>query len=143
MMEAVKINGFDTGDAIQVLVIAKTMAGANKQQLAKANAQLKDIYQANWKAIKAFNVREAADRKSQEDESKEQKRLEKKGGKEKTKDLKVNRLYIFNGKHRGKQASREREKIDNSVERESAAVFTTSPRTQTTTTSIFTKPNVR
>ena len=40
-----------------------------------------------------------------------------------TKDLKLNRLYVFNGKHRGKQTSRERTKIDKSVERESATIL--------------------
>ena len=43
--------------------------------------------------------------------------------KESTQGLKDKRPYIFNGKHRGKQASRERKKIDKSVEREPAAIL--------------------
>ena len=39
------------------------------------------------------------------------------------KDLKVNSLLVFNGKHNRKQASRERTKIDKSVERELAAIL--------------------
>ena len=39
------------------------------------------------------------------------------------KDLKVDSLLVFNGKHNGKQASRERTKIDKSVEREPTAIL--------------------
>ena len=77
-MEAVEIDGFDVEDAVRALELTRALKGASDKEAGKIQNQMKAIYQANWKAIKAYNVREAADRKSQEDESKEKKRQEKK-----------------------------------------------------------------
>ena len=73
MLEAVKIDGFDGEDAVRAIKLEASRKGANDKEIKEIDREMKDIYSRNWKAIQAFNKREAADRKSQEKENKKQK----------------------------------------------------------------------
>ena len=73
MLEAVKIDGFDNEDAVRALKLEVSRKGANDKEIKAIDKEMKEIYIRNWKAIQAFNKREAADRKSQEKENKKQK----------------------------------------------------------------------
>ena len=74
MLEVVKIDGFDVQDAVRALTLERTRKGASDKENRDIDKEMKNIYDRNWEAIKAFNKREAADRKSQEKEHKNQKK---------------------------------------------------------------------
>ncbi len=66
ILEAVKIDGFDREDAKKVLQTVKAMEGANPKELNELRNQVKELYKRNWAAMKSYNARWLADKKSQE-----------------------------------------------------------------------------
>jgi hypothetical protein len=73
MLEAVKIDGFDGADAVRAIKLEASRKGASDKENKEIDKEMKEIWERNGEAIKAFNKREAADRKSQEKDNKKQK----------------------------------------------------------------------
>ena len=73
MLEVVKIDGFDGADAVRAVKLEASRKGASDKENKDIDKEMKEIWERNGEAIKAFNKREAADRKSQEKDNKKQK----------------------------------------------------------------------
>ncbi len=113
-----KAPGFDSDDAETVKHLLAEIGTSNKGAHKDMLERLQDIYIKNYCKVKSKTgdrgVKIIGSEAPQKNKIRQQ---------EKMKDLKVNRLYVSNGKHRGKQASRERKKVDKSVEQESATIL--------------------
>ena len=66
ILEAVKIEGFDRGDAKKALQILKALEGAEPKESREMQNQVRELYKNNWAAMKSYNARYLADKKSQE-----------------------------------------------------------------------------
>jgi hypothetical protein len=64
ILEAVKIDGFDREDAVKAVKILQQLEDADRKETTKLNDQLRGLYRDNYKAMKSYNAREAADGKS-------------------------------------------------------------------------------
>ena len=73
MLEAVKIDGFDGEDAVRAIKLEASRKDASDKEIKEIDKEKKEIYERNWGSIKAYNQREAADRKSREKDNKKQK----------------------------------------------------------------------
>jgi hypothetical protein len=66
ILEAVKVDGFDRGDAVKALKVLQQMEGADRKETTRLQDELRGIYKDNWPAMKSFNARDAAEKKSLE-----------------------------------------------------------------------------
>jgi Holliday junction resolvasome RuvABC DNA-binding subunit len=60
ILEAVKIDGFDKGDAAEAAKLLKQLEGAGRREATQLHDELRGLYGKNYKAVKSWESRQKA-----------------------------------------------------------------------------------
>jgi hypothetical protein len=60
ILEAVKIDGFDKGDAAKAAKLLLKLESANRREASQLNAELRGLYGKNYNAVRNWEARQTA-----------------------------------------------------------------------------------